>query len=142
MNTPDDVGRNGQVEDRFDELYRFLRDVIDDPAPLDRIPDNSTLEFRTVEINRQRIQLTAHRRSGSDEQWTARVTSWDSQGGLEQDRFPRSKSGHTVPPLPSRHRIANEADLIRTAETADAALDALEQVIRQQPALMKSGGRS
>lgn len=142
MSTPDDVQMKEEIEDRFDELYRFLRDVIVDPAPLDRIPDNSTLEFRTLRVNGQRVQLTAHRRSNSDDPWTARVTSWDSQGGLEQDRVASHQAAHVVSPLPLERRIEDESQLVYRAETADAALDALEQVIRQRPALIASGGQT
>lgn len=134
MSTHDDIDNESKarIDERFDELYRFLRDLIDDPTPLERIPDSSTLDFRTVRINHQRIQLTAHRRSECDEQWTARVTSWDSTGGLGLDVFSTEGAQNKLASaLTSRHPEDSHL-LVQTAETAEAALDALEQMILQR----------
>ena len=135
-----DDERNAYIDERFDEIYRFLRDLIDDPTPLSKIPDGSTLEHRTIQLEDRRVQLTAHRPSDSEEPWTARVTSWDSRGSLDEDGLAITAGRAESVPAPAGR--VEEDELVQVAETADAALDALEQVIRQRPVLTTSGDRS
>lgn len=128
-----DAARAARIDDQFDEIYRFLRDLIDDPTPLRLIPDGSELLHRTIQWNDQRVQLTAHRLSGSDEPWTARVTSWNSTGGLGLDSMSLQEGQSDVVPAPTASAHPEEQDfVVQTAETADAALDALEQMILQR----------
>jgi hypothetical protein len=137
-----DEERNARIDKQFDEIYRFYRDLIDDPWVLSVIPDGSELRHRTIEVDDRRVQLTTHRPSESDEPWTVRVTSWDSRGSLDEDRLAIEAGRKESIPAPAPARpIEDEYELVRTAETADAAIDALEHAIRKRSALVVTGGR-
>lgn len=121
-----------QVDRQLDEVHRFLLSLFDDPSPLEKIPTGSILWHRTIQLDGRRIQLTAHRLSESDDLWTALVTDWDSPAALPPGEYAYDVNSNSES-IPKTRPIA-ESDqlLIQKADTADAALDALEQLILKQ----------
>jgi hypothetical protein len=51
----DNAERNARIDKQFDEIYRFYRDVIDDPQVLSVIPDGSVLKHRTIQFDVRRV---------------------------------------------------------------------------------------
>ena len=99
-----------EVTRRIGQAFDFAQDMIDDPSVLQQIPDGSTLRFGGVDVAGVHVRLTASRRSGIDQVWTARVT------------------GCSGPEAPSSEpRGAHHLDLeaVETGDTAEAALEAL-----------------
>jgi hypothetical protein len=119
-----------RIDEGIDQMHRFLRNLIDDPTPLQLIPDGSELQFRAVQIGDEVMQLTAHRPEDSSDPWTARVTSCEPvespDGALE--RPPENVDG-----APNGHHLSRCTEyrhqLVRVAPTAQAALDAVEAVV-------------
>lgn len=133
-NEPMTEERVALITERIDEVRRFLRDIVEDPRPLQVIPTGSTLRHRTVQMNDRRLQLTAYRLLESEDPWTARVTSWDSPDELGVD----GSRGNVVSAADSMPRASPQLEddqlVVHLADTADAALDALERLILEQRA--------
>lgn len=118
-----------RIDMSFDDMYTFLRSLIDDPAPLQLIPDGSILEFRTVRRGDEVMQLTAYRASESNDPWTARVTSCGLADVSHEDEVVCETSNGSLPPYLSRRCPEPHDEVIRLAASAEAALDALEAAV-------------
>jgi len=94
---------------------QFFRDVLDDPAVLEEIPNDAALAFTEVSIPGYRLRLTASQPAVTNAEWTACVS-----GYIE---------GRSASPAPGRVSRPNMA-AVATGATAAAALGALEEKLR------------
>ncbi|MDQ3695071.1 MAG: hypothetical protein M3464_15795 [Chloroflexota bacterium] len=135
-----DDERAARIDQGFDDMHRFLRNLLDDPTPLQLIPDGSTLQFRTVRVDDDEMQLTAHRLPDSSGPWTARVTSCEIANSPvdASARVPENVEGS-----PNGHRMSRCVEhrhrLVRVASTSQAALDAVEEVVCSSAARIATG---
>ena len=78
-----DDKRAAQITERIGETFEFMRDVLDDPAILEEIPDEAEIELRNVTIGERAYRIVAYRSESSPERWFARTT-----GRTNLDRSP------------------------------------------------------
>lgn len=97
------------ITHRIGQSFAFVRDVLNNPALLELIPDKVELVFRDFTANERDFRLTAYSVSDTNEIWEARVT-----GPLVRD------SGG----------LGSFRDVFSRGDTAELALDALESAIR------------
>ena len=126
MNDSDDVNdaQAAQIDQRLGQAFAFMRDMIDAPAVLDEIPDGTRLFFRDVVWQGQQLRLTAHPSSERPGWWTARITG-PAEIALRSMRW--------APPPGSRGQAGkwgSPPTFPESAPTIDAALDALEEKLR------------
>ena len=69
-----DDKRAAQITERIGETFDFMRDVLDDPAILDEIPDGAEIELRNVTVGEQAYRIVAYRAESGPERWVARTT--------------------------------------------------------------------
>ena len=62
------------VDRRLAQGFQFMRDVLENPALNELIPDSAELVFRDVPIGEFDIRLTAYRAPNGDDRCEARVT--------------------------------------------------------------------
>lgn len=121
------------------ETLGFLHDVIDHPVLLRRIPTGSVLEFRTIQIGPHRFRLTAYRPSGSDGEWSCRVTKHARATNERAQERPRQSVRRRRESRLQRSALRAQrlsrplgGDIIAKATTLDAAFNGLEQVLRER----------
>lgn len=117
------------IDRGIDEMYLFIRNLLDDPTPLQLIPDGSLLEFRRIQLGDEVMQLTAYRASESNDPWSARVTSRGLADISDEAEGSGETSTGTLPPYLSRRCPVPHDEVIRLAASAEAALDALEAAV-------------
>jgi len=110
------------IDQRIGQTFAFLRDVLANPAVVEKIPSGATLRHRDVALDREQVvvRLTAYQAPPMPA-WAATITG--ATGG-------RRRWGHVTTwhiPRPNGQRMRFEA----VGETADAALDALETQVRR-----------
>ena len=69
-----DDKRAAQITERIGETFAFMRDVLDDPAILEEIPDGAEIELRNVTIGEHGYHIVAYRAESNPERWLARTT--------------------------------------------------------------------
>lgn len=82
----------------------------------------------------RRIQLTVHRLSESDDPSTALVTDWDSPAALGEGEFAYRRDSDSDSTLRAPAFAEDDQLVVQMADTADAALNALEWLILKQRA--------
>lgn len=105
---------------RIDQTFAFLQDVLANPAITAVIPTGSTLRHREIEIDHRTYRLTAYR-TPRMRQWAARLTAGPD-------------AACTAAPDEVEFRLPawDERPAVTTrGETAEAALDALEDRLRR-----------
>jgi hypothetical protein len=69
-----DDERAALISQRIGETFDFVRDVIEDPAILEEIPDGSEIDIRHVMIDSHVYHIVAFRSESDSERWIARTT--------------------------------------------------------------------
>jgi hypothetical protein len=127
--TPEQVAT---IDHRLDQTFAFIRDVVDDPVILGEIPSGSRLRFRDVAIGEEMIRLTAYPDVGPAWSWTARVTgpaNWAAAGREPVSARPGEAGGM------AERSVAHPEH----GYTADDALSALEEKLRNAQRLIEAG---
>ena len=106
-----DPERAAQITERIGETFAFMRDVLDEPAILEEIPDGAEIEIRQVTISGQVYRIVAYRSESGPERWIARTTGQMSPDHIRGHEFSVS---------------------IRLSSTvsAEAAMDGVEAALR------------
>jgi hypothetical protein len=119
MNDHDDVDpiQAAQITRRIGQTFDFVRDAIDNPRTLEKIPTGSVLFFREAIIDQTAFHLTAFAAKADAGQRTARVTGPSD--------------------VLSTGEHAEE-----TGESAEVALDKFEARLREDTRLTWSGRRA
>jgi hypothetical protein len=117
-----DEAQAAVIDQRIEQGFAFLRDVMDRPELLTEIPDGATLRFRDVALDREHVvvHLTAYQAPAMPA-WAATITG--ATGGPH--RWGHVSTWHIHRPNGQQMRF--EA----VGETADGALDALETQLRR-----------
>ena len=118
------------IDQRIGQTFAFLRDVLANPALVEKIPTGATLRHRDMALDGVSVvvRLTAYR-TPAMATWSAIVSGVDgtppqwAQAGRWHMHDPYAWHVH----LPNKKRITFDA----TGETPDAALDALEAEVRR-----------
>jgi hypothetical protein len=103
------------IEQRIDQAFAFMYDVIDDPDVLEEIPDGSRLEFRDIDCQGIRLRLTAYPSPDRAGWWIARITGPAEIAAAARSLASKWESPPTSP---------------AGGPTAEAALDTLAEKLR------------
>lgn len=106
-----DDSRAAQITERIGETFDFMRDVLDDPAILDEIPDGAEIELRNVTIGDHAYRIVAYRSESEPNRWLARTTS---------------RTHHDLP----RDRHFWVSVRLLSGISAEAALNSVESALR------------
>lgn len=110
------------IDQRIGQGFTFLRDVLDRPGLLEKIPSGATLRFRDVALFQGQVllHLTAYQTPAMPA-WAATITG----GEGVPTRLGHVETWHRH--LPNGRRVSFHA----AGETPEAALDALEAELRR-----------
>lgn len=134
-----------RIDQRIDEAFEFMRDMLNDPGALEVIPNDATLTFRHVVVEGVTFHLAAYQDPEDESLWIARVTgpaAWAIEGRhpqpplLEQHRGKGGKWG-SPPTHPEHGRTAEEA----LASLAEKLRDATGQFEVDRPGSSRNGFR-
>ena len=125
---PDELSdeRIATIELRLDQAFAFCRDVLENPALLEEIPDGSTLRFSDVIIEDAVFHLTAYPDTGPNWMWTAKVTGPADKIVNWRERAGASRFG-------TEETRGSAAAHSAHGHTAEDALSALETTLRDTP---------
>jgi hypothetical protein len=99
------------ITQRIGQTFGFVRDVLDNPALLEIIPDKSRLVFRDIIVKEIGLRLTAFPSPAHPGMWEARIT-----GPPELAKRAQASAAPQTPPP-------------GIGESAERALDALEDAL-------------
>lgn len=123
-------GESAQITANMRTAFAFMQDLIDDPASMALIPDNSTITVRDVRVQGDRFRLAAYRPSESNGPWSSRVTSYLSvngnpdPAGVDRPPFETRSADRT-----SRLLAPSVWEIVSQGPTADAAFERLEALL-------------
>lgn len=110
----------------IDLAFRFVEDAVAGSADLDQMPDQATVAFREILVDRGRtiFRLTASKAQG-ESRWQARIT-----GSIHTADAPATVPSANGQQGASPSHLADVAGLQASGITAEAALDTLAAKIR------------
>jgi hypothetical protein len=120
------------IERRLDQAIAFFRDVLENPALLEEIPDGSTLRFSDAVIEDVAFRLTAYPDAGPNWAWTAKVTGPADKVAIGRERADASCLG-------TKETGDSTSTQVGHGHTAEEALSALEEKLRDASRQFEAG---